>query len=193
MSNLIFKYGNIPFNGLFNYTRSNPDQYHISVNSPRPYMGSGYCYKLVGKEASGIIDGDFETAWANLYYDKQNTHFIINLGNNSFTLHSFDFSTTCNPPKEVEILGSNDNQTFYHICNVSDMIKEYQVFHRDCNSNMRSYKIFKIQQHTAVNNDGRFHLSEIEFYGILNPIIKTIKYTPMHYYLHSRRHEFILF
>ena len=178
MSNIYFKYENNRFSGLFKYVRSSA-QDTVKIYSPKSHVTyeGEYCKNYTGKEAIAIIDGNETTAWANADVKSENTFFIIDLGIGSFLIESFDLRTTCNPPKEVEVLGSNDNLTFNHICTVYDMTNSYQFFHQQCNSYFRSYRYFKFWQNTSVIGTNRFHLSELEFYGILNPSSNTCKHS----------------
>ena len=175
---LTFSYQNENLTGLFDYVRKSAQNTVVLYSfASHITKENEYCSKYIGKEASSLIDGDLHTAWANSETNTtDNQYFIVDLGIGSFLLDSIDFSTTCNAPDTIKILGSNNNKSFHPICTINDMHENDQIYHRTCKSYYNSYRYFKFQQTESVIGKNRFHLSEIEFYGILNPIINSCQY-----------------
>ena len=175
MSHLTFAYNNQNLSGLFNYVRSNALN-TVKVISPESHITNqnSFCDRYIGEEGTAIIDGDTNTAWANKITTANNSYVIIDLGIGSFLLESFDYRTTCNPPSIFIVSGSNDNVEYNPICTIRDIHNLHSFHHRECLSYNKPYRYFELRQSTNfIDGTYRLHISEIEFYGVLNPYLKT--------------------
>ena len=174
MKNL--RYTNNPLDGLFNYARTiSPNPFH--VDTPNDYITAQnyFCSYYKGAPGSSIIDGDTNLAWSNV--DKTNeaeAWFIIDLKLSSFMLEYLTFRSACHPPGVLSVSGSNDNKSYYPICRLNDLTEVGAPMVRKCNDIHKAFRFFKFVQ-IGTNRGGtyRLHVSELEFFGVLNPLYQT--------------------
>ena len=163
------------FDGLFNFMRKYSHLYNsVQVTSKTSFVSQPgrFCYSTdTGSYPKSIIDGNHHLDWCNLNYDEKEQEVLIDFGINSFQLRHFVFYSACAAPNDLEILGSNDNNSFHTLCRLTDVNKDQTVFYRECQNKKIPFQFFKIEQHGVNNANGfRLHIREIEFFGILNPI-----------------------
>ena len=176
-----FTLKNDNFDGLFNYIRSfNPTSlFSVKVTSNNFLdRKTGFCKpEYSGGKADSIIDGNLSTCWGNDESESESDQeVIIDLGINKFALSTLVFSAVCGPPSVMQILGSNDNEYFTPICELINFTQRYVLTNHTCGDGETSYRIFKLQQiGQNLNNQYRFHVSEIEFFGVLNQFRVTCK------------------
>ena len=168
----VFKLGNENFNGLFNYFRNTRPSLisFVKTKSFEAYIASELCQGgYTSSESAAIIDGNRYSSWSNLNTDTPvEQEVTIDLGINKFQLKLFELATPCGSPQILEILGSNNGDSYSRICLLEGFQEDYSISNNTCDCIGKSYRLFKIKQHE--NNAGKYrlHICEIEFYGILN-------------------------
>ena len=167
-----FVYNNDYFDGLFNFLRKDSFLFEeIRVTSKTSYIVDigGFCYKYGGGYPESIVNGNQNVAWCNLNYAENEQQIFIDIGHmNFFELGNVVIATVCEPPNEIEILGSNDNITFESLCKLNDVNKENSQFYRECKNMKAPFRFFQLRQNGVnTNREYRFHIQEIEFFGTL--------------------------
>ena len=180
-----FVLSNDQFDGFFKYMRLAKNSYQFITaysETSRTSSIDDYCSQYASGGPTAIIDGDDHVAWCNSQYNESQQQVIIDIGPNLFILETFVFLTACGPPKDLEILGSNNNITFHRICRLNDVNIDNMALTRTCQEIRKPFRFFKIKQHGKNTiNTLRLHIREIEFFGILNPLPKHCQYsTPFH-------------
>ena len=167
----VFKYSNDYYGGVFNFSRSISNDL-IAVSSPPSCVTvqNEFCQKYRGDGPSSIIDGDKNVAWCNLNdQNSEEAYIILDFRLSSFLLTDLMFRTACSPPKLLQVLGSNDNTNFHEICNITNLIDRDREYINRCHK-QRTFRYFKLKMIGNDSGNGhRLHISEIEFFGILNP------------------------
>ena len=151
INNFIYTGENSP--GVFRYLLSH--SLNFSLTSPDRFQEGVSC----------LVDGTDTTAWRN--GKETNAFFFIDFGINNFLLKDYVLRKVCQeiPPWHIE--GSNDYHKWHEVTRAGPMSNLTNVSHFHVSSNTYSYRYYKF----ALINLGKIHLSQIEFYGILNPII----------------------
>ena len=176
--NKIFSYKVNDSPGLFYFIREHQDIYHVDLLSPKPfYTENQFCKEGVsGSDASALIDGKNTTAWANKQCSKEYQYIIVDLKQIKFKLTNVVVETVCACPHTVTISGSNDNSSSFRYIGHGSEFNDYERTRIRAPAS-RTFRFIKISQNYQKKNENevRFHLSEIEFFGILNPKIETAK------------------
>ena len=154
-------------NGIFAFARAN--YINVSISSPSWYENTknSYCYhEGVSQKVSCVIDGTNSTAWRNK--EENEAFFLIDFQFSTFYLTSYSLiSAYCWSIPPWTISGSNDLHNWYLIDTETNEInapffKHFQV------DKLGSYRYFNF---SAI--PGKIHLTQIEFFGILNNRIPT--------------------
>ena len=168
INNFIYTNENSP--GVFRYLVSH--SLNFSLTSPDRYKEGSYCSIAKSSNVSCLVDGTDDTAWRN--NNETNAFFFIDFGINHFLLKDYVLRKVCHPISQWHIEGSNDYKRWHEVTRAGPMPELTNVSHFHVSSNSFSYRYYKF----ALINLGVIHLSQIEFYGILNPIIiQTCAYT----------------
>ena len=195
-----FIYNDNEFDGLFNYFRNTKPSSISSIKLTSPNyldLSDGFCETgYSGSDASSIIDGSSTNCWGNKNTDNESECYVeIDLGINLFILQHFTYRSVCVAPNTIKILGSNDNTIEYNeICTLNNF-DEYSTKNQKCQNGSNSYRFFKIKQ-IGMNkaDDYRFHIAEIEFFGILKPLYRIdLKTCNIHKIIHFNVFVYILF
>ena len=165
-----YHYDNNFTSGFFQYARNEHFSNSIAITSPDSEITSAFCTnEYHGGEAKFVIDGVISSCWCNSKFDIDYQVFYIDLKTVLFQLHNFAFRSVCAVPSILEIKGSNDEKHYQHICQITDIVNEYEFSIHKCTS-MNAYRYFEIRQIGENRSGGkRLHVSEIEFFGVLNP------------------------
>ena len=126
-----------------------------------------YCNKSVSSEnVSCLVDGRNDTAWRNQLII--NSYFIIDFEINHFLLKDYVLKKVCQELPQWKIEGSNDMINWHHVVTHGPMSESLNVSHYHLNQPSLPYHHYKF----SLVNPSFIHLSQIEFYGILNVILK---------------------
>ena len=178
---LEFEYHGDDSPGLFPYLIEH--SVNFSITSPDYlYLASPtYCYlEVESKPVDCIVDGTNKTAWRNNI--TENCYFIIDFSFSHFLLRDYVLKTVCYTIAEMKIEGSND-MTNWHRLSTKRMSDSGSSVHYHVEYASFPYHYFKF---TRIQN-GSIHLSQMEFYGVLNSILmNTCQIRPYpSYYLFS--------
>ena len=165
------------FSGLFNFFRQITDNINntkiFSISAPDAYYRKTICADYTPSDVYSLVDGNQTTAFGNDNATIENAYFTINLKENSFQITGISFHTICCNPNVISISAGNSEDDINLIGNISDIdgVKKVLSFNFD---SKHAYKIYKLSMPEQYNcNDSikyRLQLSELEFYGILNPL-----------------------
>ena len=138
----------------------------IRFYTPTPHSTNMYCMgNYNGIDATALIDGKNETAYANNEYVPEQQYAIIEFVKAPIYINRFYFHTLCNPPKDVTLEGSNDNQNWETIQVYNSPLPPYNVTTIPCNK-LKLFKFIKISQSiTADDQYYRIHIHHIEIFG----------------------------
>ena len=166
-----FKYTTDSSIGIFEGLRncgSNVLSSFVTATSKDRYTGTDYCLLgFSGSPVSALLDGNTRTAWANDKSSAETSCFVIDFKSNKFLLQNYMLYSVCNAVKNWRIYGSNDMQNWDLVDERKDSAISLNVknfFH--ANKTNKGFRYFKYSD----INIGRIHLTNIEFYGILNPL-----------------------
>ena len=161
---LYAKYTGSPHNDIFKKMKDESLilENEIKVYAPTPYRPNTFCgTTLPHWNSYYIIDGDNETVWANDVYGE--AFFIIDFNKNNILLESYTISWPCLKGNNWIIEGSNNNQTWFVVDNVTKFSSTSMTYHRKCR-NPSTFRYFKIS-----TEEDRIHISDVELFGVLNP------------------------
>ena len=130
---------------------------------------SGYCYTIDGKDVSCLIDGKDNTGWANKERLPGYASFLVDFKSSRFQLEEYSFTVECNPPGDWLIYGSNNKEHWTLLDNKTSIpmpVDEEVFFETFSSENKQSFRYFNITSPYIT----RFHLRNLEFFGVLNPI-----------------------
>ena len=178
------------FGGLFSYLRNSVPSLisYVQVTSATSLIDNSFCIPgYSGGYPSALIDGSQYHSWSNQNFYESEQEVKIDLGTIQFHLKTFALTTPCGSPNILQILGSNDDITYDQICTLQNFQQDYSSSNNTCDSGSSSYRIFKLKQIGAnIGGTYRLHISEIEFFGTLNPVTITCN-------CHSNNEKTILF
>ena len=150
--------------GLFSFIKRGSFSNIAKLTGPTSYSGR-YCFNdsLSAGSLNNLIDSNDFTVWANL--NSGEAYFTIDMMKNVFKMSGISFSIPCNYPNYINVEGSLDGRQFYLIKKLTGF-NNYETKYFSCESNY-IYKYFK------VSYTGRLHLTNVEIFGVLNPVDKT--------------------
>ena len=154
--------------GLFAYLRKESFINFVKLTGPEALSG-GYCGKdnLQAVPLNNLIDGNDSTVWSNNKFGDEYAYFIIDMMMNRLKMSGISFSIPCNNPPYLYIEGSFDNNKYHKVRNITGFIN-YETKYFSCKS-AAAYRYYK------VSGPSRLHLSDVEVFGVLNPINQTCK------------------
>ena len=165
--NKVFRHAADNYDGLFKYLRNKNLISSVGFFGPRSYSG-GYCTQgTIAADLPGIVDGNILTAWANMDNTIPTMYFIINFVTSKFRLNGISVHTRCYRANNFMVLGSNDGIEYHSIVNITNLVNLDTVFNDF--SLKPAYRYFKFTQDYIKESPSyhRFHVSELEFFGIL--------------------------
>ena len=140
----------------------------FQFSSPNYHNTPSYCEKpeVTGSSPQHLVDGSHLTAWANMNGYESEQYFTVHFKtSNGIFLSQVDIETTCYPPKQVKIEGS-DNGLHWKEIGLSNFTFSDYTYHSIATKHTRPYNYFKISQvGRNVVNEYRFHVYNIEFHG----------------------------
>ena len=172
-----FHYRDDPYNGFFKYFRSISKPIPVTIIRETDHITgqNQFCDRYKGETTSAIIDGNNNTAWCNEDHIESQQYFTLDFQSNTFKLNKFTFRTTCAPPRTLFVRGSDDDKEYQNICSVFEMREEDSTYVIECNDLKKDFRFIKFQQiGLNYNNTNRLLISELELFGILNPIPITL-------------------
>ena len=165
------------FNGLFHFFRQITDNINnskmFSISSAQPYIYNTICSNLyTPSDVYSLVDGDQKTVFANDAATKETAYFTFNHKENSLQITGISFHTICCNPTVISVSAGNSEDNMNLIGNITNIEGEFKVLSFSLDSK-RAYKIYNIslpEPNTCNGFKYRFQLSELGFYGILNPL-----------------------
>ena len=169
-------------NGIFAYCRKN--RINVSITSPGYYNSpeGSYCGEIhTSKPVSCIIDGTNSTAWRN--NDKNKSYFIIDFESSLFYLTSYTIvNSFCSMNNNTlfpwKLYGSIDYEN-WDVIFESKKALSGSFFTNFKVERRRSYRYFNFSA-----SSGWIHLTQIEFFGILNRAFPTCQSNNIYSILH---------
>ena len=135
------------------------------------HEGTSFCsMPLVSGDRFYLVDGKNDSAWANL--NSYENYFIIDFLGLNFSMDSYTIQWPCLICSKITVEGSHDNFTWNIISSQSISSSEY-IQRFPCNNN-RGYTYFRFTQPILT----RFHVMNIEIFGVLNPTSLSITCIP---------------
>ena len=166
----VFRHLNDDFKGLFSFIRENKMNSSVKVNGPESYVGS-YCAAggIYAKPLECLIDGDLKSSWSNKVAGKEYEYFIIELVSSNFKLSGITLRTPCHYPATVKIDVSENGDIYQNLMNVTDLADYTTKYYPK--KTAKAYRFFKFSSEFTAEDHSyyRFHMSEVEFFGVLNP------------------------
>ena len=164
-----FDYRGQTFDGLFAYLRKKSliDSVGILRDSFVTVKINAYCLATgyYGSDVGVLIDGNEKSSWINKDGEGR-TYLIIDLKMINFLVSGMIFYTSCNVPEQLMIEGSQDNSQYEFLTNQTDL-KDYSPNYFNIKAK-KPYRYIRIRQISSINSV-RFHASELELFGTLNP------------------------
>ena len=148
----------------------------VTVTSKDFRATDDYCYiGLKGLEASCLIDGINNTAWANDLHQSQYPSFIITFKLARMKLEHYSIIQPCSKFTKWILKGSNNMIDWYTLDDREDetIVENSERFYSVYES-MKS-ETFQYFNFSLTEELKRMHLNSIDFYGVLNPIQITCK------------------
>ena len=139
----------------------------IRFSAPEHHSTSGFCEypEIIGSPPTALIDGDNNTAWANLNEKSDEQYVIMEFRFASIQIQNFTFYSLCSPPKDLSIEGRNKNtEKWESVCFYNTSINSNTITTFPCH-NLRSFRFIKISQSMAANTARRLHIHHIEIFG----------------------------
>ena len=171
MKQFIFKDNN--YDGLFNYFRSSKPSLisYVHTSSVSSNIDDFFCADgYYGRDPSALIDGIPYSSWCNYQFVESEQEVKLDIGSNTFILKTLVLTTPCLSPKRLQVLGSNDDDIYDIICDLEDFQEDYSTSNNTCYNGFNSYRLFKFKQiGENIGSSMRLHISEVEFFGVLNP------------------------
>ena len=134
------------------------------TSSPYTTVSGGFCLveSVYGIDASGVFDGNPNTAWASEYDrpDTEEKYVMVEFLKSPLFIESYKYTSSCCTSTELKVEGSNDGRTFFELDNRITNQEDFtnKTFH--CKH--PSYtKFVKISGPITV----RLHIGAIELYG----------------------------
>ena len=162
-----FVYNNTNSNGVFAFMRQTGAKFSLSSNDYYSTLDSyNYCDQhVVGRNVSCLVDGSMLTAWRNNL--TQNNFFLIDFDFSHFLLKDYVLKKVCREIPKWKIEGSNDKMKWFIVDENGPMLQAENALSYHIKKPKHSYQYYKF----SLISGEYIHLSLIEFFGILNPIM----------------------
>ena len=162
------------FNGLFNHFRKTGanlrDEKILTISTKQEYVAKTICDRFASSDKYSLVDGNREMCWANLNLKLEEAYFTIDLKKNVFQMTGISFETICCHPTTIEVSAGQSEDDIHHIGNITGIDEDFQVFSHILVTD-QAYRIYKlsIPEPNICDGEKRFQLTEVEFFGFLNP------------------------
>ena len=150
----------------------------IKFEAPECSFYSNYCTNssIEGGPITSIIDDNISTAWATTQNEDPTKQYVImEFIQQPVYIHTLYFYSLCGPPMELIIQGSNDHNSWETIGIRDQPIPINAITAIPC-FERKFYKYFKLNQTkntgTNANKTFRFHIHQIEIYGLLGNMFR---------------------
>ena len=162
------------YSGLFHFFRQVTDvrnEMLFTITAEKQYNHTVICGKYSPSDKYSLVDGDDKIAFANNENEKEKAYFIVNFMKNSFQMTGISFHTMCCPAVIIEISAGNNLNDIHSLGNITNITEnEIQIKQFLTYTSYSTYKISMPDGNSCPGLSYRFQLSEIEFFGILNPM-----------------------
>ena len=173
-----FFYHNNNSPGVFSYLKQNSLNFTLFSKDRYPQT-TWYCDNPVMSEnVSCLVDGRNDTAWRNI--KSENSYFTIDFDINHFFLTDYVLKKVCNQILPWKIEGSNDYINWYGIVTHGPMPESQNEAHYHIDNPHFPYHYFKFSLLDSDEDFKIIHLSNIEFYGVLDIILKFTQHSKIH-------------
>ena len=161
----------------------------FQISSPdNGCTGTRYCnYYINSRPPYSIVDGNYSTAWASLEQNSQNNKYLdFAFFQHKVNIHAIAIQTLCGPPPEIKIQGSNNNgETWEEVCHHNIRLPENDTTEILCLSS-KYFSLFRLSQiGMSIRGNNlrtyRFHVHNIEMYGLLSTRQNTCGKLTFHY------------
>ena len=150
----------------------------IKLHSAAHFNGSRFCGNetINGAPNTAIINGNNSTAWANEETSSPDNQYVfMEFVHKPVYVNTFYFHSLCDPPEQLTIAGSDDQQTWEVIGTHDYPIDNYSVTAIPC-FQRKFYKYIKVNQSVNILNVSRLHIYNIDIYGTFEQEFQTCKH-----------------